>query len=207
MRSVHIHPLFHACVNISGPLQKPKLNEWKRYKIENMCKYAFITIHNVSRRFLFLTPPFLNPGKTDSTTGLWVQQTQSSKRKPQTQQAQVSANIEQSNTLSFNGCLRQISCFSNRSQSCGLQQDLHHKNTLLLPPCLARILRWSNRTIVSEATEATDAQVQRPDIPELPRAQYQPAIIQTRVKKNKSAKVSKWFLCPGWLWLGPSRWL
>ena len=92
---------------------------------------------------------FLNPGKTDSTTGLWVQQTQSSKRKPQTQQAQVSANIEQSNTLSFNGCLRQISCFSNRSQSCGLQQDLHHKNTLLLPPCLARLLRWSNKTMVS----------------------------------------------------------
>ena len=132
MWSFHVHPLFHACVNISEPLQKPKLNEWKRY-----------------RCFPFLTPPLLNPGKTDSTTGLWVQQTQSSKRKPQTQQAQVSANIEQSNTLSFNGCLRQISCFSNRSQSCGLQQDLHHKNTLLLPPCLARLLRWSNRTMVS----------------------------------------------------------
>ena len=132
MWSFHVHPLFRACVNISEPLQKPKLNEWKRY-----------------RCFPFLTTPLLNPGKTDSTTGLWVQQTQSSKRKPQTQQAQVSANIEQSNTLSFNGCLRQISCFSNRSQSCGLQQDLHHKNTLLLPPCLARLLRWSNRTIVS----------------------------------------------------------
>lgn len=36
-----------------------------------------------------------------------------------------------------------------RSQSCGLQQDLHHKNTLLLPPCLARILRFKDQTSLS----------------------------------------------------------
>ena len=111
--------------------------------------HAFITIHNVSRGFSFLTPPFLNPGKTDSTTGLWVQQTQSSKRKPQTQQAKVSTIIEQSDSFASQWYLSQKSCLSKRSQSCGLQQDLHHKNTLLLPPCLSRILRWSNRTIVS----------------------------------------------------------
>ena len=88
MWSFHVHPLFHACVNISGPLQKPKLNEWKRY-----------------RCFPFLTPPLLNPGKTDSTTGLWVQQTQSSKRKPQTQQAKVSTIIEHQILLPLNDFL------------------------------------------------------------------------------------------------------
>ena len=110
--------------------------------------HAFTTVHNASRRFLFLTPPFLNPGKTDSTTGLWVQQTQSSKRTPQTQQSKVSTIIGQSDTFASQWFLGQKSCFSKRSQSCGLQQDLHHKSTLLLPLCLARILRWFNRTIV-----------------------------------------------------------
>ena len=99
VRSVHIHPLFHACFNISGPLQKPKLNEWKRYKIENMCSTPLLQYIMFGEAFHFSPLLFLNPGKTDSTTGLWVQQTQSSKRKPQTQQSKVSTIIEQSDTF------------------------------------------------------------------------------------------------------------
>ena len=119
MWSFHVYPLFHACVNISGPLQKPKLNEWKRYKIENMCSTPLLQYIMFREAFHFSPLLFLNPGKTDSTTGLWVQQTQSSKRKPQTQQAKVPRSLSNQILLPLNDFLIRNHAFQKGARAVG----------------------------------------------------------------------------------------
>ena len=77
-----------------------------------------------------------NSGKTDSTTGLWVQI--GVNRNQRTKQAQVFMliwiNIDR---ISASILLMML----KRSLSCGPQQVLHHKNILLLLP-LANLLRF-----------------------------------------------------------------
>jgi len=97
----------------------------------------FFTLVSISLGLFKNQSSMIGKGKTDSTTGLWVQQTQSSKRKPQTQQSKE----------------------PELWAPAGPPPQEH-----FAPPPLSR----------------KNSQVQRPDIPELPRAQYQPAIIQTR---------------------------
>ena len=99
-----------------------------------MCSTPLLQYIMFGEAFHFSPLLFLNPGKTDSTTGLWVQQTQSSKRKPQTQQSKVSTIIEQSDTFASQWFLVRNHAFQKGARAVGSSRTTTTRTLCSSPP-------------------------------------------------------------------------